>query len=125
MAIVPEFLIKKIYQKGSLKKLEDGASLVLKNVLGPGLISGFSFIKINDVLFEPKDVKFITNGVEYSGTDVSEANPVIFRLGQIGTLIMKGKDCIVDGLNKITIEAMNPEAGKVQLSVDDTQKPQA
>lgn len=124
MAIVPEFLIKKIYQKGSLKKLEDGASLVLKNVLGPGLISGFSFIKINDVLFEPKDVKFITNGVEYSGTDVSEANPVIFRLGQIGTLIMKGKDCIVDGLNKITIEAMNPEAGKVQLSVDDTQKPQ-
>ena len=125
MAVVPEFLIKRIYQKGSLKKLEDGVSLVLKNVLGPGLISGFNFVKINDVLFEPKDVKFITNGVEYSGTDVSEANPVVFRLGQIGTLIMKGKDCIVDGLNKITIEAMNPEAGKVQLSVDDTQKPQA
>ena len=120
MAVVPEFLIKRIYQKGSLKKLEDGVSLVLKNILGPGLISGFNFVKINDVLFEPKDVKFITNGVEYSGTDISEANPVVFRLGQIGTLIMKGKDCIVDGLNKITIEAMNPEAGKVQLSVDDT-----
>ena len=80
-------------------------------------------VKINDVLFEPKDVKFITNGVEYSGTDVSEANPVVFRLGQIGTLIMKGKDCIVEGINKITIEAMNPEAGKVQLSVDDTKTP--
>lgn len=123
MAVVPEFLIKRIYQKGSLKKLEDGVSLVLKNVLGPGLISGFSFIKINDVLFEPKDVKFVTNGVEYSGTEVSEANPIVFRLGQIGTLIMKGKDCIVDGLNKITIEAMNPEAGKVQLSVDETKTP--
>lgn len=120
MAVVPEFLIKRIYQKGSLKKLEDGVSLVLKNVLGPGLISGFNFIKINDVIFEPKDVKFITNGKEYSGTEVSEANPVVFRLGQIGTLIMKGKDCIVDGINKITIEAMNPEAGKVQLSVDET-----
>ena len=123
MAVVPEFLIKRIYQKGSLKKLEDGVSIVLKNVLGPGLISGFSFVKINDVLFEPKDVKFVTNGVEYSGTEVSEANPVVFRLGQIGTLIMKGKDCIVDGINKITIEAMNPEAGKVQLSVDDTKAP--
>ncbi len=123
MAIVPEFLIKRIYQKGSLKKLEDGVSLVLKNVLGPGLISGFNFVKINDVLFEPKDVKFITNGVEYSGADVSEENPVVFRLGQIGTLIMKGKECIVDGLNKITIEAMNPEAGKVQLSVDDNKTP--
>lgn len=120
MAVVPEFLIKRIYQKGSLKKLEDGVSLILKNVLGPGLISGFNFVKINDVIFEPKDVKFITNGIEYSGADVSETNPIVFRLGQIGTLIMKGKDCIVDGLNKITIEAMNPEAGKVQLSVDDT-----
>ena len=121
MAIVPEFLIKRIYQKGSLKKLEDGVSIVLKNVLGPGLISGFNFVKINNVLFEPKDVKFITNNTEYSGTEVSEDNPIVFRLGQIGTLIMKGKDCIVDGLNKITIEAMNPEAGKVQLSVDDTE----
>lgn len=120
MAIVPEFLIKRIYQKGSLKKLENGVSLILKNVLGPGLISGFNYIKINDVIFEPKDVKFITNGVEYLGTEVSEANPIIFRLGQIGTLIMNGKDCIVEGLNKITIEAMNPEAGKVQLSVEDT-----
>ncbi len=120
MAIVPEFLIKRIYQKGSLKKLEDGVSLVLENGLGPGLISGFNFVKINDILFEPKDVKFVTNGVEYSGTDVSEDNPVVFRLGQIGTLIVKGKECIVDGINKITIEAMNPEAGKVQLSVEDT-----
>ena len=120
MAIVPEFLIKRIYQKGSLKKLEDGVSLVLKNVLGPGLISGFNFVKINGILFEPKDVKFVTNGVEYSGTDVSEANPVVFRLGQIGTLILKGKECIVDGINEIIIEAMNPEAGKVQLSAQDS-----
>ena len=120
MAVVPEFLIKRIYQKGSLKKTDDGVSLVLKNILGPGFISGFNFIKINDVIFEPKDVIFVTNGVEYAATDVSEANPVVFRLGQAGTLIMKGKDCIIEGLNKITIEAMNPEAGKVQLSVEDT-----
>ena len=56
MAVVPEFLIKRIYKKGSLKKLDDGASIVLKNVLGPGFISGFNYVKINDVIFEPKDV---------------------------------------------------------------------
>ena len=120
MVVVPEFLIRRIYQKGSLKKLVDGASVTLKNVLGPGFISGFSCVKINDVLFEPKDVKFITNGQELTGTEVSEVNPVAFRLGQVGTLVMTGKDCIVEGVNKIIIEAMNPEAGKVQLSVEDT-----
>ena len=123
MVVVPEFLIKRIYQKGSLKKLDNGVSLTLKNVLGPGFISGFNYVKINDTTFEPQDVKFITNGQELVGTDVSEANPVAFRLGQVGILVMTGKDCIVDGINKITIEAMNPEAGKVQLSVEDT--PQA
>lgn len=120
MVVVPEFLIKRIYQKGSLKKLEDGASVVLKNVLGPGYISGFSSVKINDVLYEPKDVKFITNGQELLGTDVSEAKPIAFRLGQSGTLIMSGKPCINEGVNRIVIEAQNPEAGKVVLSVEDT-----
>ena len=120
MVVVPEFLIKRIYQKGSLKKLDDGASVVLKNVLGPGFISGFSSVKINDIVYEPKDVKFVTNGQELLGTDVSEANPIAFRLGQSGTLIMSGKPCLVEGLNKIVIEAQNPEAGKVVLSVEDT-----
>ncbi len=119
MVVVPEFLIKRIYQKGSLKKLDEGASVVLKNVLGPGFISGFNYVKINDTVYESKDVKFITNGQEISGTEVSEANPIAFRLGQSGTLVMSGKSSVVDGANKIFIEAMNPEAGKVCLSVED------
>ena len=119
MVVVPEFLIKRIYQKGSLKKTEDGASVVLKNVLGPGFISGFNYVEINGVKYEPKDVKFVTNGQELLGTDVSEANPIAFRLGQSGTLVMSGQVSVVEGTNKIVIEAMNPEAGKVVLSVED------
>ena len=119
MVVVPEFLIKRIYQKGSLKKLENGASVTLKNVLGPGFISGFNYVKINDVVYEAKDVKFVTNGQELLGTEVSEANPIAFRLGQSGTLIMSGQDSVVEGANKIVIEALNPEAGKVVLNVED------
>ena len=119
MVVVPEFLIKRIYQKGSLKKTDDGASVVLKNVLGPGFISGFNYVEINGVKYEPKDVKFVTNGQELVGTEVSESNPIAFRLGQSGTLIMSGQASIVEGSNNIVIEAMNPEAGKVVLSVED------
>ncbi len=120
MVVVPEFLIRRVYKKGSLKRIENGASLELKNVLGPGFISGFNFVKINDVIYEPKDVKFIMGGEQLLGESVSEASPIAFRLGQEGTLIMTGKDSVVDGLNKIVIEVMNPEAGKVSLSVEDT-----
>ena len=119
MVVVPEFLIKRIYKKGSLKKLDNGASVVLKNVLGPGFISGFNSVTVNGVVFEPKDVKFITNNQEISATDVSEEKPVAFRLGQEGTLVMTGKECIVEGKNTIVIEALNPEAGTVKLAVED------
>ena len=119
MVVVPEFLIRRIYKKGSLKKIENGASLDLKNVLGPGFISGFNYVKINDVVYDAENVKFVTGGKEYTSKDVSDSNPLAFRLGQEGTLIMTGQECIVDGLNKIIIEAMNPEAGQVVLSVED------
>ena len=119
MVVVPEFLIKRIYQKGSLKRLDNGASLVLKNVLGPGFISGFNYVKINEVVFKSDNVTFIMNGQNIKGQDVSESSPIAFRLGQSGTLIMEGQDCVVNGKNTIVIEAMNPEAGKVVLSVDD------
>lgn len=120
MVVVPEFLLRRIYQKGSLKKLDNGASVVLKNVLGPGFISGFNYVKINGIVFEPQNVKFITNGQELLGTEVTEENPVAFRLGQSGTLVITGQGCVFEGINKIVIEAMNPEAGKVQLSIEDS-----
>lgn len=119
MAIVPEFLIRRIYQKGTLKKTDNGAELTLKNVLGPGFISGFNYVQINDVVYEPKDVKFVMNGQEILGTDVSEDKPIAFRLGQVGTLVMSGSQSVVDGNNKIVIEVMNPEAGKVKLTAED------
>lgn len=119
MSIIPEFLIKRVYKKGSLKETEEGVSFELKNVLGPGFISGFSFVKINDLTFEGEKVKLVTQGQEIPATEVSEENPVAFRLGQEGTLILKGAKCLKDGINQIIIELMNPEAGKVKLSLTD------
>lgn len=119
MSIIPEFLIKRVYQKGSLKQTDEGICFDLKNVLGPGFISGFSFVKINDATFSADKVKFITQGAEIPAETVSEENPIGFRLGQEGTLILQGAKCLKDGINQIIIELMNPEAGRVKLSLSD------
>ena len=117
--IVPEFLLKKIYQKGTLKKYEVGVSFELKNILGPGFISGFNFVQINDKKFESSDVVFITDGTEIRGTDISEEKPLKFRLGQKGTVKIADNTCLQEGSNKIIIEIMNPEAGKVTVKFED------
>jgi len=120
MSIIPEFLMRRVYKKGSLKQTEDGVCFELKNVLGPGFISGFNFVKINDSTFESNQVRFITQGVEIPIDKLSEENPICFRLGQEGTLILKGAaECLKEGINQIIIELMNPEAGKVKLSLTD------
>lgn len=119
MSIIPEFLMKRVYKKGSLKEVEDGVCFELKNVLGPGFISGFCFIKINDAIFHSDKVRFVTQGVEIAADAVNEANPIGFRLGQEGTLILKGAKCLKEGINQIIIELMNPEAGIVKLSLSD------
>jgi len=123
MSIIPEFLMKRVYKKGSLKQTEDGVCFELKNVLGPGFISGFCCVKINDATFESEQVKFVTQGVEISAEEVNEQNPIGFRLGQEGTLILKGAKCLKDGINQIIIELMNPEAGRVKLSLTDNFQP--
>lgn len=119
MSIIPEFLIKRVYKKGSLKQTEDGVCFDLKNVLGPGFISGFILVKINDAIFQSDKVKFITQGTEICADTVSEENPLGFRLGQEGTLILRGAQCLKEGINQIIIELMNPEAGRVKLSLTD------
>lgn len=118
--IVPEFLLKKIYQKGTLKKDDRGISFELKNILGPGFISGFNFVQINDKKFEAEDVIFVTDGTEIKGTDVTEEKPLKFRLGQKGTIKIADNTCIQEGSNKIIIEIMNPEAGKVTVKFEDS-----
>lgn len=119
MSIIPEFLMKRVYKKGSLKQTDEGVCFELKNVLGPGFISGFNFVQINDATFEACKVKFVTQGNEILAETVNEENPIGFRLGQEGTLILEGARCLKEGINQIIIELMNPEAGKVKLSLSD------
>ena len=92
---------------------------MLKNVLGPGFISGFDFIKINDFIYNADKVKFITQGKEFSAAEITEKTPIAFRLGQEGKIILDGIEGLIEGLNKITIEAFNPEAGRVSINIQD------
>ena len=117
--IVPEFLLKKIYQKGTLKNNGDCVTFDLKNILGPGFISGFNFVQINDKKYTDDEVVFITDGKEIKGTEVSEENPLKFRLAQKGTIKIADTTCLVEGINKIVIEIMNLEAGKVSVKFED------
>ena len=91
MAILPKFLIQKISVKGSLKKIDEKIKFKLKNVLGPGELSGLTSVTVNDEKYLADEVEFETQAMHYFAKDITAQNPVKFRLGQEGTLILNGK----------------------------------
>ena len=120
MAVVPDFLIKRVYKKGSLRSCDEGIEFDLKNVLGPGGICGLEYVQINDYKFTKDAIRFITQGVELFANSVSEVNPIRFRLGQEGTMrLMEQVECLKNGVNKIIIEFLNPEAGRMKITLED------
>jgi hypothetical protein len=119
MAIIPDFLIKRVYKKGSLKETQDGITFELKNVIGPGIISGLSSIQINDQVFTKETIKFKTQNAVLSALTVSEESPIHFRLGQEGTVFLEKAKCLRDGLNQIIIELTNPQAGTIKVTLSD------
>ncbi len=120
MAIVPDFLIKRIYKKGSLRLADGAIEFDLKNVLGPGAISGFEYVQINGHKFKKEITYFVTQGAKKLAETVSEINPIHFRLGQEGTFRLEEEvECIKKGLNQIIIELSNPEAGRMKIQFED------
>ena len=119
MAIIPDFLIKRVYKKGSLRETDDGILFDLKNVIGPGVISGLNSIQINDYVFEKSGIKFSTKGNILDANSVDEKNPIHFCIGQEGTFILEKVKCLKDGLNNIIIELTNPEAGTFKVTLSD------
>lgn len=120
MSVLPDFLIKRVYKKGSLRKTESGVEFDLKNVLGPGVISGLECVQINDYIFPKEAISFVTGGVELLATKVDSLNPIHFRLNQEGTMkLLNQVNCLKEGLNKIILEIVNPEAGKLKITLTD------
>lgn len=121
--IIPEFLLRRIYKPGSLRITEDGIAIDLKNMLGPGVISGISFVEINGIKYPSEALKLITSGIETIASQIDESNPIVFRMNQEGTLILNGVKELKEGINKIILELFNKDAGKIQVCLNEKYNP--
>ena len=144
MTILPSFLLKKIYKKGSLRYIEEGIAFDLKNILAPGLITGINFVKINDTLYNSSVIQIIKSGVKTLAEQISLDNPLLVKFNEEITCIMKSglraeaegtasPTCnavygeqpssglkLQEGINNIIVELTSYDVGKVQVNLSDT-----
>jgi len=120
LTIIPSFLLKKIYKKGSLRHIEEGIAFDLKNILGPGFITGINFVKINDTIYNSSVIQIIKSGVETLAEQVSSENPLLIKINEEITCVMKSGLKLQEGINNIIVELISPDVGRVQVNLSDT-----
>jgi hypothetical protein len=120
LSIVPKALLRRLYRKGSLKPADNCIKFELKNILGPGIITGINYVKLNEMVFEPEKILIDTNGKKINATAITPENPILFTFGQRGICVLLGKNCLIEGKNIIELELVSREAGLINVSVNDT-----
>ena len=119
MNILPSFILKRIYKKGSLRRTKDGVAFDLKNILGPGIVTGINYIKINDETYTSSMIRIMSSGDAVPAAQISADNPMIFRLNEEITCLIEGCLKLSDGLNNIIVELISKDVGKVSVALSD------
>jgi hydroxymethylglutaryl-CoA reductase (NADPH) len=114
---VPSFMLKKLYQKGSLKNTEGGYHLVIKNNLMDATVTKMNLTVDNKPV--PGDRITIAAGdVTVPAAQISESNTVPLKVGVEVTLSVEDKS-LSSGEHTIGIGATTREFGDLDFSVSD------
>ncbi len=114
MMLVPEFLLRRLYKRGSLRETGDGRfAFTLQNPLRLATILAPPHIVVNGMSYRPDAVAFDRMDLTRIGTD----NPFIFRKGENATLHFPGR--LLRGGNRIHMTVQTKEFGSVEVYVED------
>lgn len=119
MTVIPNFILKRMYKEGSLRRLPEGVGFDIINNLGPGQISKLHSIALNGVSYGANQMQLIINGEHVPGESITEENPATFFLNQVITCVILDTT-LSAGAYELKLELVSREAGKVSLSVKDT-----
>ena len=114
--LVPDFVLRKVYQRGSLRETGDGQfAFTLQNPLGEATLTAPPRIVVNGIAYRTEQVK--ATGIDLGA--ISAERPLAFRKGMSVHLEMPGR--LLRGGNRIHITAHTKEFGEVEVYVEDSE----
>ncbi len=118
--VVPSFLLKKLYVKGSFKNTPNGFELNLRNALAPGTLIGFGPLQI-DGRNIPLDKVFIRVGATEAvrASDVTPAAPRLFPMNSIVNFRVEDQP-LSGGSHHVVLGVNTKEAGELKIDAEDT-----
>jgi len=118
MPTIPSMLLRKLYQKGSLKNTEGGFEFTLKNTLAPGTIVGLQTLIVDGQKVDPAQIEVSFGGKTWPAAQVSVQNPLDFAINLLVTVRVKGAP-LAAGPHKIYILPNTKEVGELDIEIAD------
>ncbi len=110
---VPDFILRKLYKKGSLRETGDGrVAFTLRNPLGKGTLIAPPRFLLNGILAPTADVR-----CRIDFARLSPENAYVFTKGETLDIDIPGR--LLRGGNRLQIIGTSKEFGELELFVED------
>ena len=118
MILVPSFLLKRLYVKGSLRNNEQGFQFELKNTLGSGYGNELLPLTLDGKELPKESSYFISDAEEISFSAVNKDKPFTLAMNKTLTILVKGVT-LSEGPHKIGMSFVAEGLGKLGFDVAD------
>ena len=118
--MVPSFLLKKLYVKGSFKNTVNGFQLSLRNTLAPGTILSLSPLQIDGRNVPLANIEIITgDNAPVRASDISLEQPKAFPLNVLVTFRVVDQP-LTPGNHRVTVIVNTKEADELKIDAEDS-----
>lgn len=113
---IPDFLLRRLYRKGSLRTTADGRfAFTLHNILGTATVVAPPRVVVNGILYPPEKLQ----SRQVRPADITERTPFVFRKGD--RIIVRMAGHLLRGGNRIQVTVQTREFGDLNIEVDDAE----
>ena len=118
--MIPAFLVKKLYVKGSFKNTPNGFQLTLRNTLAPGTLLSFGPLQIDgrDIPLD-RVVITVNDAPPRYASEITIAAPNTFPLNGAVTIRVEDQP-LAPGSHHVRVLASTKEAGELKIDAEDT-----
>jgi alpha-galactosidase len=119
MAIIPNFILKRLYVPGSLRNTPRGCALEIKNVVDTGTVTCFYELEIDGHTYRPSDLEVHTpEGQTLRGEAITPDTPLSLPGGASLTLTLPGIS-LPPGKHTLRLHFGTKEAGALSFKISD------
>lgn len=118
MPKIPEILLKALYVKGSLQRMDNGFEFQMKNDLGPARIIGANPLQMDRRPIPMENCSFVHGDMEAGFGEVTAENSVLMRKGEAMTVRVTDHP-LRPGRHTLGINVIVKDMGTVSFSVTD------